>query len=178
MHAAFPRWMATLTLSIRNSNERGSFDTYMIRAPSFLKNINPSSPIARIDSTAMRMKTCVLLISDLVIFETLVDFGKRSHCTGSCDSAIEMTWGQYVGTSDVPNHTPTMLPRHYRQTVGSDLDRDVGSKREGISAEASACLIRSFSALSASADLLTCDSSDHIYIYIGSSTNLHPCWAC
>ena len=34
MQAAFPRWIATLNLCIRNSNDRRFLDTVSIRAPS------------------------------------------------------------------------------------------------------------------------------------------------
>jgi len=88
------------------------------------------------------MKTFVRHSSLYFSLQMLLGLGKSRYCTESCDGEFEMTRCHCVDTVAPSRHTVMSQTVHWP----SDLDRDVGSSRQGTSTEAITRLTKSFSA--------------------------------
>ena len=99
------------------------------------------------------------------IFRWFPILGVVSHWSRTDDRAVQVTGCQGIGASEIPDYTqrPFTHGSTVRPSGGfpSSLDSEFGSNRAGISADASARLMRSLTALWRPADALT--SRSHLF---------------
>ena len=146
--AALPRWTTTLTRCIKNSNDRCSFVVAAMRLPRSLRKAVASSPRAPSVSTATGMKQCVRLIASYLSCLR----HSASVATTPGHVTARFRWLLAKVSQHVTSQTKHRPCFHGIKDISSgrlpsDLNNDVGSSLDGISAVARDLLIRSLSAL-------------------------------